>query len=187
MTIDEFIASPLSGDCSLLKRLYDFEYQALANKLGCVLSLLDIESYEGTALCNPALTPINSVTFATTGGDDVHFGLVAIERKYSDLSPIVMTVPMAGDNPKETNFVVGESLHEFLRLGCVHDFFDLEKLAYSWRTDLFGQYKKTPALIDEPIYVRFRKEFELKPWIELESRFQELQNKYWPLLRFRRG
>src|SRR5687767_64611 len=57
-------------------------------------------------------TPLNSVTFASTGGDGVHFGFLHVEG--CSLSPVVMTVPMSDVH----NFVVGESLFEFLCLGA---------------------------------------------------------------------
>jgi hypothetical protein len=73
------------------------------------LSLLDLEPYGGTILYDPGMTPINSVAFATTCGDDVHFGLLAVEGKCGDSSPIVMTVPMAGGSPEEANFILRNS------------------------------------------------------------------------------
>ena len=90
---------------------------------------------------------------------------------------------MAGDRAS-TNHVVGETLHDFLCLGCVHGFFDLEKLAYS-RTELFAKYAIPPSTDDEPIYAQFRAEFALTPWVNIEKRLRELNAKYWPLLRFR--
>ncbi len=38
-------------------------------------------------------TPSNSITFATTGGDGVHYGLLDIGSGFNDESPVVMTVP----------------------------------------------------------------------------------------------
>jgi hypothetical protein len=95
-----------------------------------------------------------------------------------------MTVPMADDAPEETNFIVGESLHDFLRLGCVHGFFDLEKLAYTWRTELFDEYSQHATSDDEPIFEAFRSEFGLAPWPDIESRLLELNKSLGPKLRF---
>ena len=189
MTIEEFIMSSLSADCTLLKRLYEFDHDAQTNKLGYIsgLSLLDVEPYCGTILYNPTTTPTNSVAFATSGGDDVHFGLISVRGKFGDLSPIVMTVPMAGDTSEETNFVVGESLHDFLCLGCVHGFDDLEDLAYSSRTALFRKYSQPPTQSDNGIYARFRAEFVLTPWQDIELKLRDLDDKYRPILRFEHG
>lgn len=73
-------------------------------------------------------TPKNSLTFASTGGDGVHFGvLVDSAGVVPDVAPIVMTVPMMFDRP---NVIVGGSFHEFLRLGATCGYFCLEDLAY---------------------------------------------------------
>jgi hypothetical protein len=148
------------------------------------LALLDPAPYDGTALYDSTTTPINSITFATTCGDDVHFGLLAIDGKYGDASPVVVTVPMAGDGPEKTNHIVGETLHDFLCLGCVHGFFDLEELAYRGRTELFATYAIPPSADDEPIYARLRAEFALAPWVDVEGRLQELNHRYRPLLHY---
>ena len=71
-------------------------------------------------------TPTNSLTFAITGGDGVHYGLMAINGEFTDLSPVVMTVPMC-DTP---NKIVGANLKEFLALGCRYGYFALEQLVY---------------------------------------------------------
>ena len=65
-------------------------------------------------------TPINSMTFASTGGDGVHYGFLNLEN--SSLKPVVMTIPMADSK----NIIVGESLHEFMRLGSRYGYFALE-------------------------------------------------------------
>src|SRR5262245_63700807 len=68
-------------------------------------------------------TPVGAVPFAWTGGDGVHFSVLA------DGSAVVMTVPKSlGD----TNHVLAESLTEFLALGCRTGYFSLERLAYDW-------------------------------------------------------
>ena len=70
-------------------------------------------------------TPKNSVTFANTGGDGVHFGL--LNTSGGDHSqPVVMTVPM-GDRH---NVVVAEDLEEFLSLGYHVGWFSLEQMVY---------------------------------------------------------
>ncbi len=188
MHIDAFIESSHSGDCQLLKRLYDFERAAKTHKWGYIegLILLDIGPYDGTVLYRPGTTPQNSLTFACTGGDDVHFGLVGVNGQYGDSSPVVMTVPMAGDSIDDTNFIVGETLHEFLCLGCVHGFFYAEELAYSWRNEFFDRYANAPSTDENrKIYEKFQSELSLTPWISIESRLHELDSKIKPLLRFK--
>jgi hypothetical protein len=71
-------------------------------------------------------TPLNTLTFATTGGDGVHYGLLQMPGFACDEQPIVMTVPMGN----HSNLVVAESLEEFLGLGYFVGWFSLEQLAY---------------------------------------------------------
>ncbi len=84
------------------------------------------------------------------------------------------------------NLIVGETLHDFLCLGSVHGFFDLEKLADSWRTELFERYANPPSSDDEEaeFKAKFRAEFSLSPWREIEPRLLQLDAKYKPMLQF---
>ena len=71
-------------------------------------------------------TPANSITFASTGGDGVHFGFLQSTSTTVRDGPVVMTVPMA----TRANHVVAGSIREFLGLGCIHGWFSLDQLAY---------------------------------------------------------
>jgi hypothetical protein len=186
MNIDEFIQSERAGDCRILRRLYGYFEEHKRDPAFYVagLTLLDIEPYGGTVLYDSRMTPINTRTFATTGGDDVHFGMLSRHGLFADHSPVVMTVPMADENPEQVNFVVSESLHDFLCLGCVHGFFDLEKLAYDWRNELFEELAIAPRLDDDGPYSKFRAALSLSPWREIEFRLQELDRKYKSMLKF---
>ena len=149
------------------------------------LDLLDIEPYGGTILYDSQTTPINTLAFARTGGDDVHFGMLSIDGVFGDASPIVMTVPMADKDPMNCNFIVGETLHDFLCLGCVHGFFSLEKLAYPWKTELFTEHERPEEPSDDQInYERFRSAFTLSRWSEIEQRQKDLDSRYKPKLKF---
>jgi hypothetical protein len=131
------------------------------------------------------MTPINTVAFATTCGDDVHFGMLSTDGAFGDASPIVMTVPMADNDRMNCNFIVGETLHDFLCLGCDHGFFALEKLAYSWKTELFSDYgRQAEPSGDQIFYERFRAAFSLSPWPEIEQRQKDLDSRYKPKLEF---
>ena len=130
----------------------------------------------------PCTTPRNTVTFACTGGDDVHFGLLRRAGTFGDHSPVVMTVPMADDSPDDTNFVVGSNLHEFLCLGCTHGYFRLETMAYSWFNEFLDELKTEPE--DPEAYSAYRERFALEPWTDVESRLTELQRSIKPDLAF---
>ena len=49
--------------------------------------------------------PKNCVAFACTGGEGVHFSFVVQDGKVTENSPIVITIPAAGDHP---NYIGGE-------------------------------------------------------------------------------
>jgi len=123
-------------------------------------------------------TPMNSLTFATTGGDGVHFGFLSDDGEINDNCPIVMTIPNA-DMP---NTIVGENLLEFLSLGCRYGFFNLEQIVYN--------FKKQVALLDTKEYPQemeakeiellktIENEFLLKPWDNHIARLHQLRQKY---------
>ena len=82
-------------------------------------------------------TPLNTLTFASTGGDGVHYGLLLGSDTPYDQLPVVMTVPMSD----QYNTVVAETLGEFLGLGYFVGWFSLEQLAYEprWATEYYNQ------------------------------------------------
>jgi hypothetical protein len=127
-------------------------------------------------------TPVNSSTFASTGGDGVHYGLLFVDGKVNDDSPVVMTVPC--NRPDEANVILGKNLHEFLCLGCQTGYFGLEQLVY--------QREETLALFQQPEPVSEREEqllsllkteLQLTPWKNVEARLDELNNKFMSLLK----
>jgi hypothetical protein len=144
-------------------------------------------------------TPINSSTFADTGGDGVHYSLVFVEGKVSENSPVVMTVPMG--YPK-VNLIVGENLLEFLCLGEQLGYFFLEQLIYNeaktiewlshpkefinkeYGTNQSGVFPPKSFREQERLLSILRGTFELKPWINLKNRLDELQDKFMATLEF---
>jgi hypothetical protein len=138
-------------------------------------------------------TPTNSLTFANTGGDGVHYSLIILKNKISTDSPVVMTVPM---NYGSENMIVGENLYEFLSLGCQTGYFFLEQLTYkNARAETLQlinnpkQWFKENYINKDKTYISYLlgllvKEFQLKPWINLEQRFEELQSQFMSSLQF---
>ncbi|HEX6677952.1 MAG TPA: hypothetical protein VF486_23420 [Actinomycetes bacterium] len=141
-------------------------------------------------------TPVNGTTFASTGGDGVHFGLLHGSTAASPAAPVVMTVPMQFDAP---NHVVGASLREFLALGCRTGYFQLEQLAHPW-----GRQDETSPLetghwdagwegwdgLQEAIppvelLAALTQEFDLTPWANVEQRLAELEARYLPVVQLR--
>ena len=81
-------------------------------------------------------TPKSACTFASTGGDGVHYSYLVLPDLDVESGPIVMTLP-AND---QLNYVIAETLEEFLGLGFHTGWFALEQIAYDpdWALDYFS-------------------------------------------------
>ncbi|MFI5490488.1 hypothetical protein [Micromonospora echinaurantiaca] len=119
-------------------------------------------------------TPVNATTFASTGGDGVHFSVVNAGDR-DGAAPVVMTVPMAFDNP---NHILAGSLREFLALGSWAGYFGLERLAYGWgRQETITRLEAgwPPEDAGEALLLRhLAEEFDVRPWGNVERRLGEL-------------
>jgi hypothetical protein len=119
-------------------------------------------------------TPLNSLTFATTGGDGVHYGLLDVNGEFTDFSPVVMTVPMC----EAPNTIVGANLKEFLALGCRYGYFSLEQLVYQRAQTLEELSRRRANPVGTPeersLLDRLSSEFGLQPWLDPEHRLLEL-------------
>ena len=145
-------------------------------------------------------TPVNSLAFATTGGDGVHYSLLCLGGEISDLSPVVMTVPM---NFGKENLIVGSDIKEFLCLGCQVGYFFLEGLTYQseqsetiyWLThpdewfEAISQDTDTQDGVNRQKYLLdlLQKELNLKPWEHFEQRLEYLHRQYFSMLEFQPG
>ncbi len=128
-------------------------------------------------------TPKNSLTFAATGGNGVHFGLVNGYNNKGDLGPIVMTVPMADEN----NVIIAEDLHEFFSLGYYVGWFALEQIVYN--LDGIIEYYSKPDKEMDPEESNFlelvRREMPIKHIALSANRLEELKREYFEKLEIR--
>ena len=184
--IEAFIQAQGKGECSLLRALFKLDERLrIENADGSIgLSLIDPPQHYGdcgTVLYSPRTTPSNSIAFASTGGDDVHFSLVRHGKNLGDNSPVVMTVPVGGDDVRAINLILGSNLHEFLCLGCVHGYFELEQLFYDPAVTIAQLSSPEPndgdAKAAETLGV-YRRELGLKPWKDIGTRLQELDDQF---------
>ena len=129
-------------------------------------------------------TPVNTQTFATTGGDGVHFGFLCVSGKPNENSPIVMTLPCADTS----NIIVGENFQDFLSLGCRGGYFELEQIEYQPEIQIpfldSHSYSSDMEPFEIEILKQIEAEFSLKPWLEHEQRLLELKSKYLDQLEF---
>lgn len=135
------------------------------------------------------MTPRNARPFASTGGDGCHYSLLRLDGRPADDFPVVLTVPMALDEDKSRyNHIVGESLREFLNLGCYYGYFAIEGLAYeSGHPELIRDLGQAHPFEDDwpeklELLAELRQRFNLKPWPDVPGRLQQLKKQYFHLL-----
>jgi hypothetical protein len=124
-------------------------------------------------------TPKEALTFACTGGDGVHYSYLSSDSLSPGVLPIVMTLP-ANDRH---NYLVAESIEEFLGLGYHVGWFALESIAYE--PDAAVQYftqpeAETPALTDgkSALMEFLRAELDIQPVVLSLDRIAELTERY---------
>ena len=140
---------------------------------GCVFEDVGLLLHHEPVQWEYSSTPVNSVTFASTGGDGVHYGCV---DDSGGEGFVVMTVPMGFDHP---NVVVGADMVDFLRLGYHCGYFVLEQLSYvglDWPgIDMGSGY-------GDDLLRALRTEFDLTPHEEPAAHLAELQIRFGSLV-----
>lgn len=186
----------------LLEALREFDREAtvrfptdLDNGLGQMGMLLHSELKN----CGYWCTPKNSVAFASTGSDGVHFSFVVLDDEVSENSPVIVTVPAYSGEPDVANFVVADNLRNFLRFGLHRGYFALEELAYhrdltlevyssaDWQPTEDWHHSVGYCLGENEQRVRdfLVERFDLTPLAYTVAEFEALQDKYKPLLEYR--
>lgn len=119
-------------------------------------------------------TPLNSTTFASTGGDGVHYGLLTIEG--SPATPVVMTIPMGEPN----NLVIAEDFQEFLRLGYYVGYFSLEQFIYdpAWAGEFHSQDDEEMEDDARALLAEIREHCRLEPLADIGARIREVDARY---------
>ncbi len=114
-----------------------------------------------------------------TGGDGVHFSLLASNASAPLDWPVVMTVPMALDCP---NHIVGANLLDFLAIGLRSGYFILEQLPYDpdWALAAMldpEEHFERPALMTQTL-LAIRDHFALAAWDKHRQRLEELKSTF---------
>lgn len=124
-------------------------------------------------------TPRNSVTFARTGAEGVHFSIVN-DSNTTVSGPIIMTVPMAAT----TNIVVAETLNEFLSLGCFGGWSALEQISYNLEKVIsYYSYNNFETSDTEDRFLSLiRSAFKLKSIPLSQHRLEQLEEKFFAQL-----
>lgn len=164
-----------SADLALLGRLLQAPNSVLGDEIGLILqSELRPSGYEEA--------PRNVVTFASTGGDGVHFSFLDTGGGIADTSPVVMTVPMA----EWPNRVVGENLRHFLGIGLHSAYFVLEQLQYDFEDSLANliNRKWQQDLSDraQAVLAEMAGALDLAAWTDFRRELAALERRYAHLL-----
>ncbi|TWU19240.1 hypothetical protein [Allorhodopirellula heiligendammensis] len=177
-------SAPKQIDLTGLRRVHElaaarFPHDYLDVGLGAIGLFLNDPPKNAGYRC----TPTNSLTIAGLGVDGIHVGCVTDSHVVDPMAPIVLTIPMAFESP---NFIVGETLHDFLCLGCrngyanlanLHLLFD-DTMAYYQGIDDDDFDDRAPKILD-----MLATELSLEPWADVRQHFDELQSRFMPVLR----
>lgn len=134
--------------------------------------------------------PLNSVKFARTGGDGIHYSFLVLDGHWSELSPVILTYPWR--DPDCRNFVVANDLTEFLRLGIRRGYFALwaavpnergvaHDPAYLRELES-GEFPEDIEPGERKALKRLARRFRLDPLDGVAERLAELRRRYQPLL-----
>lgn len=174
----------------LLQELSDFNDEIAARR-GCSreVALDDVGLLLRDQACPYDLTPRNVIEWASTGGDGNHYSLLRLGDRAPDDFPVVLTVPMALHEDKSRyNHIVGESLREFLNLGCYYGYFAIDGLAFeAGHPELIRDLGQSQPLEDDwpeklELLAEMRARFDLKPWPDVAGRLRQLKKQYFHLL-----
>lgn len=103
-----------------LRERFPIEGRSDQGLMALGLGLYDIDDILNNKNHYGWLTPINCRVFARTGGDGVHYSFLLRHHEITEESPIVCSCPDGA-----TNYVVGETLHDFLCRGARGGYFAL--------------------------------------------------------------
>ena len=125
-------------------------------------------------------TPRNVLTFATTGGDSVHYSYLVDERLPAGVCPIVMTLPCAS----ELSLVIAESFQEFFDYGYYVGWRELEQLYYEDEKGeaCFHEASQSLNNLGMQQLPLLHKALNMQAVLPTLQRFGDLQQKYQALL-----
>ncbi|WP_254513197.1 hypothetical protein [Anatilimnocola floriformis] len=139
-------------------------------------------------------TPTNTVAFASTGGDGVHFSFLVRDDRVGVNSPVVLTAP---SNFGNENCILAENFRTFLRMGLRRGYFAMEQLSYSptealhvygtpdWKPSSKSDHSKGYVLDDREVRVLqfVAKRLQLEPFSCTPEDFQAMQDRYMQVLK----
>ncbi|MFN0019091.1 MAG: hypothetical protein ACKVP0_12580 [Pirellulaceae bacterium] len=141
------------------------------------------------------IDPINCAVLSDTGVDGFHFVILVRDGRIDETCPVYAVAPACSG---ELPMVVGDSFRSFLRFGLCRGFFglsylyfdlELTLLAYSsqhWHSTVERHDSNglVPSEREWSVLRFVREKLRLEPLSYTRQEFEELQNKYMPLLAY---
>lgn len=142
-------------------------------------------------------SPKNCAVLGDTGYEAVHFNILIRDGVIDSFSPVLVTVPHAGTEVN-ANFIVGDSLESFVRFGLIRGFFGMYQLAenpeltlevYSspdWQPteEWHDGVGFVPDADQRAVLRALGEKLNLQPLSYTPREYQELQERFLPLLEF---
>jgi len=142
-------------------------------------------------------SPKNCAVLGDTGYEAVHYNILIRDGVIDSRSPVFVTVPHAGIR-ENANFIAGDSLESFVRFGLIRGFFGIYQLAenreltlevYSspdWQPTKEWHYGVgfVPDEGEKAILRSLGETLNLTPLSYTPTEYQELQDRYLPLLEY---
>ena len=153
---------------------FDLSAEAVLDYCGLLLEIPPVRDYIDWS------TPRNVLTFATTGGDSVHYSYLRDASFAEGVCPIVMTMPAASG----INVVLAESFNEFFSLGYYVGWFSLEQLVYQpeWAEKYFSAPNPDFSELSADTLDFLRQSLQIQAAPPRLERLRELHEKYHGLL-----
>lgn len=187
----------ITFDLPLLARLYDLnaeiaiKFPSRADPgIGQMGLLLNHRFERGGYWC----TPINSLSFGSTGGDGAHFSFLILNNEITDNTPVIISVPDNFGCPENANVVLSRNFVDFVRLGLHCGYFSMAQFAFD-AEDALKHYSRTdwedsgswfPSDNHRVVAEFIATRLNLKRLAYSSDEFAELQAQFKPLLRFKK-
>lgn len=131
-------------------------------------------------------TPLNTLSFAWTGGGGEHYSFLVAANRIDEKSPIILTAPSSGS----LNLVIAPDFQSFLRAGLTRDFFGLSQFAYGGKEafEVYGNDKWLPTkpsdysnafvpdAVQKDVMEFVAQELKLEPYFFSEAEFYKMQS-----------
>src|SRR5262249_27619802 len=144
-------------------------------------------------------TPRNSLAFGGNGGDGFHFSFLVTGSRIDAATPVIGSAPDFSGDPPLANVILAGTFENFLRLGLTRGYFGMYVFVHhrvkalaaygspDWRPSDSSDEAAGLGIDDRKTDIArdIAGALDLTPLAYSEGEFQDLQDQYKPLLRFK--